>query len=114
MTTETLGLLLIGEVQAHLTRLRRHTGKGGGGGLGQVSASRRATFLVVWWSRCLPHKQRHLIPLLNPLKTPHETTHVSGEGDEELPGEVDAEVVVQLLLKRHLALLWGGGEKGQR
>lgn len=64
----------------------------------------------------LPHKQRHLIQLLNPLKTPDETTHVSGEGDEERPGEVDAEVVVQLLLKRHLALLWReeGGGGGQR
>lgn len=58
----------------------------------------------------LPHKERHLIQLLNPLKTPDETTHVSGEGDEERPGEVDAEVVVQLLLKRHLALLLRGGK----
>lgn len=57
----------------------------------------------------LPHKQRHFFPPLNPLKTPHETTHVSGEGDEERPGEEDADVVVELLLKRHLALLWGRG-----
>lgn len=39
------------------------------------------------------------------------STHISGESHEERLGEVDAEVVVQLLLKRYLALLWGKGQR---
>lgn len=99
VTAETLGLLLAGEVQPHLARLRRRRTK----------------------HRRMSTPGRH-IPLRSagaPLAFTTSTktirsTHIPGERHEVRSGEVDAEVLVQLLLERHLILLWGegGGVKG--